>query len=275
MVKTMRKHPILVAIIGLIIGVASIVYIPIDKDGPLSMALLRIVLSAIMIGIMILMGARKSLSNVKEGFSYTLRKNRYLLILALILGMLVFIPGVLNFGFSKDLLIKELSYFMLCITIGLFEESLFRGIVFQGILRKTGNTHKGIWEAIIVSSIIFGAVHVYTYIVGGSHDLTGIIESIGKTLQTGVIGVLLAAVYLKTKNLWATALVHTLNDFFLMQAIMFTNNTLGNYVTSGSDGIRTIIIYVVQVLLYVPALVKATKIIKEMEVPEYGVFEDE
>ena len=272
MVKTMRKYPILVAIIGLIIGVASIVYIPIGKDGPLSMALLRIVLSAIMIGIMILMGARKSLSNVKEGFSYTLRQNRYLLILALILGMLVFIPGVLNFGFSTDLLIKELSYFMLCITIGLFEESLFRGIVFQGILRKTGNTHKGTWGAIIVSSIIFGAVHVYTYIVGGSHDLTGIIESIGKTLQTGVIGVLLAAVYLKTKNLWAIALVHTLNDFFLMQAIMFTNNTLGNYVTGGTDGV---IIYVVQVLLYVPALVKAIKIIKEVKVPEYGVFEEE
>ena len=275
MVKTMRKHPILVAIIGLIIGVVSIVYIPISNDSPLLMALLRIVLTAIMIGIMILMGAKKSLSNVKEGFSYTLRKNRYLLILAFILGILIFIPGILNFGFSKELLLKELSYFIFCITIGLFEESLFRGVVFQGILRKTGNTHKGIWGAIIVSSIIFGAVHVYTYIVGASHDLTGIIESIGKTLQTGAIGVLLAAVYLKTKNLWATALVHTLNDFFLMQAIMFTSNTLGNYVTGGSDGIRTIIIYVVQVLLYVPALVKATKIIKEIEVPEYGVFEEE
>lgn len=275
MEKTMRKHPILVAIVGLIIGVVSIVYIPVGKDSPLSMALLRIVLSAIMIGIMILMGAKKSLSNVKEGFSYTLRKNRYLLILALILGMLIFIPGVLNYGFSTDLLIKELSYFMLCITVGLFEESLFRGVVFQGILRKTGNTHKGIWGAIIVSSIIFGAVHVYTYIVGGSLDLTGIIESIGKILQTGAIGVLLAAVYLKTKNLWATALVHTLNDFFLMQAIMFSSNTLGNYVTGGSDGVRAIIIYVVQVLLYVPALVKAKKIIKEVEVPEYGVFEEE
>ena len=274
MVKTMRKHPILVAIIGLIIGVASIVYIPIDKGSPLPMALLRIVLVAIMIGIMILMGAKKSLLNVKEGFSDTLRKNRYLLILALILGMFIFIPGILNYGFSTELLQKELSYFILCITVGLFEESLFRGVVFQGFLRKAGNTRKGIWIAIIISSIIFGAVHVYTYVVGESHDLTGIIESIGKTLQTGAIGVLLAAVYLKTKNLWATALVHTLNDFFLMQAIMFSSNTLGNYVTGGTDGVRTIIIYVVQVLLYVPALVKATKIIKEIEVPEYGVFEE-
>ncbi len=275
MVKTMRKHPILVAIIGLIIGVASIIYIPVDNNNTLLMALLRLALSAIMFGIIILMGAKDSLSKVKEGFSFTLRKSRYILILAFILGMLIFIPGVLNYGFSTDLLIKELSYFVFCITVGLFEESLFRGVVFQGILRKTGNTLKGIWVAIITSSIIFGAVHVYTYVVGGSYDLIGIIESIGKTLQTGAIGVLLAAVYLKTKNLWAVALVHTLNDFFLMQAVMFSSSTLGNYVTGGSEGIGSIIIYVVQLLLYAPALVKATKIIKEVEVPEYGVFEEE
>ncbi len=275
MVKSMRKHPILVAIIGLIIGVASIIYIPLDSNNPLLMALLRLVLSAIMFGIIILMGAKDSLSKVKEGFSFTLCKSRYILILAFILGMFIFIPGVLNYGFSTDLLIKELSYFVFCITIGLFEESLFRGVVFQGILSKTGKTIKGIWVAIITSSIIFGAVHVYTYVIGGSYDLTGIIESIGKTLQTGAIGVLLAAIYLKTKNLWAIALVHTLNDFFLMQAVMFSSNTLGNYVTGGSEGIGSIIIYAVQLLLYVPALVKATKIIKEVEAPEYGTFEKE
>ena len=274
MIQTMKKHPILVAIIGLIIGVAGIVYIP-AKDGPIQMAILRLVLAAIMIGIMILMGAKKTLLKVKEGFGFTLRKSTYILIIAFILGMLVFIPGILNNGFSQELLLKELSYFILCITIGLFEESLFRGIVFQGILRKTGNTRKGIWIAVIISSLIFGAVHVYTYIVGGTYDLVGIIESIGKTLQTGAIGILLATIYLKTKNFWAIALVHTLNDFFLMQVMMFTDMSLGGYVGSGGDGIRTIITYAIQLIIYIPALVKAAKILKEIEVPEYGVFEEE
>lgn len=275
MIKLMRKYPVIVAIIALIIGVASIVYIPIDSNNPLLNALLRLVLSVIMIGIMVLMGAKDSLSKVKEGFSYTLRKSIYILILAFVLGMLIFIPGILNFGFSTDLLVKEINYFIFCITIGLFEESLFRGVIFQGFLRKTGNTRKGIWVAIITSSIIFGAVHVYTYLIGGSYDLTGIIESIGKTLQTGAIGVLLAAVYLKTNNLWAIALVHTLNDFFLMQVIMFSDNSLGNYVSGGTDGIITIITYAVQLLLYIPALIKAAKILKEVETPAYGVFKED
>ena len=268
MIQTMKKHPILVSIIGLIIRVAGIVYIP-AKDGPIQMAILRLVLAAIMIGIMILMGAKKTLLKVKEGFGFTLRK------IAFILGMLVFIPGILNNGFSQELLLKELSYFILCITVGLFEESLFRGVVFQGLLRKTGNTRKGIWIAIIISSLIFGAVHVYTYIVGGTYDLVGIIESIGKTLQTGAIGILLATIYLKTKNFWAIALVHTLNDFFLMQVMMFSDMSLGGYVEAGGDGIRTIITYVIQLIIYIPALVKAAKILKEIEVPEYGVFEEE
>ena len=269
MLEKIRKHSILVAIIGLVIGVGGILYVPFN-DGPLQMTLLRIVLAAIMIGIMLVMGAKKSLQKVKEGFGFTLRKSSYILILAFLLGMLVFIPGFLNYGFSKDLLIKELSYFILCITIG-----LFRGVLFQGLLRKTGDTHKGIWISIIISSLIFGFVHVYTYVIGGNYDLIGIIESIGKTLQTGAIGVLLAAVYLKTKNFWAVALVHTLNDFLLMQVIMFTDTSLGSYVSSGETGVIAIISYIIQFLLYVPALVKATHIIKDIKVPEFGVFEKE
>ena len=116
---------------------------------------------------------------------------------------------------------------------------------------------------------------MYTYIVGGTYDLVGIIESIGKTLQTGAIGILLATIYLKTKNFWAIALVHTLNDFFLMQVMMFSDMSLGGYVGSGGDGIRTIITYAIQLIIYIPALVKAAKILKEIEVPEYGVFEEE
>ena len=259
MIKAMRKHPILVAIIGLIIGVVGIVYVPL-KNTPIQMTIVRLVLSAIMIGIMILMGGKEKLLKLKDGFGYTLRKCRYILIL--------------NYGFSPELITKEISYFVLCITIGLFEEGLFRGVIFQGLVRKTGSTRKGIWMAVIISSLIFGFVHVYTYVIGGRYDLVGIIESIGKTIQTGIIGIILAAVYIKTKNFWAIALVHTLNDFFLMQVVMFANANLGGYVLTGSEGIRTIATYIFQVILYIPAIVKSVKIIKEIEVPEYGTFEE-
>ena len=70
-------------------------------------------------------------------------------------------------------------------------------------------------------------------------------------------------------------MVHTLNDFFLMQVMMFSDMSLGGYVEAGGDGIRTIITYVIQLIIYIPALVKAAKILKEIEVPEYGVFEEE
>lgn len=273
MVEKIRKQPILVAIIGLIIGFVSIVYIPVD-DSNLAQSLFRVALSVIMFGIMILMGAKETLLNFKKDFWYTLRVSRYYLIIAFITGMLIFIPGLIRFGFSVSLLINELSYFVLCITIGWFEESLFRGVSFEGFLRKTGKSRKGIWFAVILSSLIFGAVHVHSYIMGGNYDLIGSSQAILKTLQTGVMGLLLAAIYLKTKNIWAIALVHTLNDFFLMQVNMFTNETFGGYVSNGSNGIATIVMYSIQLILYIPVIIKSMRIINSIKIPEYGVFKE-
>lgn len=273
MVKFMKKNPILVVIIGLIIGVGGIIFITTGQDN-LKMALLRYILAAIMFGIMILMGASKSLKKCKDGFSYEMRNCIYLLCIALFFGMIGFIPGLLNYGFSRDVLVKEVTGLIFCISVGLFEEGLFRGVVFQGILRKTGKTHKGIWTAVIISAFVFGFVHVHSYITGGSYDLMGIIQTVGKTLQTGVIGLIFAALYLKTKNIWGIALAHALNDYLLMQAAMFTTIEIGGYVSDGGMGIASVVSYAVQLLLYIPVLKKSIKIINEVKAPEYGVFEE-
>ena len=108
MIEKIRKQPILVVIIGLIIGVGGIFFIPTGEDN-LSMALIRYILAAIMFGIMILMGASKSLKNYKDGFSYDMRNCRYILCIALFFGMIGFIPGLLRFGFSTDVLVKEIT----------------------------------------------------------------------------------------------------------------------------------------------------------------------
>lgn len=114
----------------------------------------------------------------------------------------------------NDVLMLEISNFILCIMVGIFEESMFRGVMLQGILKKTGKTYKGIWIAIIISSLLFGIIHVDSYIFGGNYDFAGVMQTIGKIIQTGTFGILLSAIYLKTKNFWGIALVHALNDFF-------------------------------------------------------------
>ena len=273
MLGKIRENPIIVVIITLVIGYCGIYYLPYENN-PLSMTLVRVLLSAIIIGIMVLMGAGKSFSKVKEKFGWSLLIGLFFLVIAAIPGIGAIFVGISKNAIPNDLLTMELSYFILSLIIGIFEESLFRGAMLQGILRKTGKTRKGIWTAILISSLTFGIFHITSYIFGGSYDFTGIMQTIGKILQTGIFGILLSAIYLKTKNFWGISFVHALNDFLTFQADIFMTQGRGGYVQSGAMGTGMAIGYLIMVILYLPALFKAIKIMKNINVPEYGLFKE-
>ena len=277
MIKTMRKHPIVVAIIGFIIGYCGIKFLPYSNDDYTGI-LARFGLGAVLVGIMILMGAKESLKIFKKGFGFSLRTGLYFLIIAIITAVFSIIAGInQNHNIPDNLLMLEVSNFILCLTVGIFEESMFRGVMLQGILRKTGKTFKGLWVAVIISSLLFGAIHVDSYIFGGNYDLAGIIQTIGKILQSGIFGVLLSAIYLKTRNFWGIAFVHALNDFCAFQGSVFkVENAVvgGSYVHTGDTAGMMVIAYAVMTLFFLPALIKAIKMLKKTKLPEYGVFEE-
>ena len=278
MVEKIRKHPIVVAIIGFLIGYCGIKFLPYSNDDYTGI-LVRFGLGAVLVGIMLLMGAKDSLKIFKKGFGFSLRTGLYFLIIAIIVAVGTIIAGInQNNGIPDNLVMLEISNFILCLTVGVFEESMFRGVMLQGILKKTGKTYKGLWVAIIISSLLFGAIHVDSYIFGGSYDLAGIIQTIGKILQSGIFGVLLSAIYLKTRNFWGIAFVHALNDFCAFQGSVFKveNATIGgNYVQTGDTAGMMVITYGVMTLFFLPALIKAIKMLKKTKLPEYGVFEDD
>ncbi len=274
MLKTIRKYPIIMAIIALVIGYCGIKYLPYDGNNVTHMILVRVLLSAILIGIMLFMGAKKLFLNVKKRFGFSLRSCIYILIIAALPGIGSIVMGIANNNIPSNWLLSELGYFILSLTVGIFEEVLFRGIVLNSILRRTGKTRKGIWAAILISSLIFGIFHVSDYIFGGSYDLTGIIQTVGKILQTGILGVLLCALILKTKNFWGIAFAHALNDFLAFQGLIFVSSTMGGYVQSGAKGTGLSIGYFIILLLYIPAIIKAVKIMKQIKEPEYGLFKE-
>ncbi len=275
MIKAMRKNPVLVAIVVSLIGFCGLKYLPYDGEDLPSLIIIRVVLSVLMIGTMLLMGAGDTLKEYKKGFGYTLRSCWYVLVIALIMGGFAAVAAFIKNGIPNNFLMLELSYFTLSIMVGIFEESMFRGVLFHGILRKTGKTRSGVWRAIIISSLLFGVFHVTNYIFGGSYDLAGILQTIGKTLEAAMFGTLLCAVYLKTKNFWAIAFVHAMNDFIPFQNAIFSSSVPStNYVHSGAMGIGMIVGYVILLLINIPLLLKARKIMKEIKTPEYGVFKE-
>lgn len=95
--------------------------------------------------------------------------------------------------------------------IGFNEELVFRGIILNLFLDKFGNSKKGIVTATVLSSVIFGAVHL-TNIFSGVSVGSAVVQAI----QAAILGGLLAAIYLRSGNIWIVIIVHALTDFASM-----------------------------------------------------------
>lgn len=98
-----------------------------------------------------------------------------------------------------DLLVVVLHPFL---GTGLFEEVLVRGLVLKLLLLKMGHTKQGIINACIISSVIFGALHMLNLI----H--TDVLPVMSQMIYATAIGVFYAALFLRTKTLLIPILFH-------------------------------------------------------------------
>lgn len=92
---------------------------------------------------------------------------------------------------------------------GIVEEVAFRMIPISLAMRR-GSEKKNICIAIIVSTILFGLIHVGNISAGQSAvgTLLQVVNAIG-------LGVFLGAIYLRTGNLLITMIYHTVYDFLV------------------------------------------------------------
>ena len=102
------------------------------------------------------------------------------------------------------------------IVSGLFEEVLFRGLVLKMLLKKMGDTKKGIIGAFVISAAIFGIVHSVNLIWEEPFTVfsTVVFATAG--------GFFLGAIYLRTKTLIVPILLHGLFNLSSMIWWAFT-----------------------------------------------------
>ena len=118
----------------------------------------------------------------------------------------------------------EVYYFALeSFTIGFFEEVVFRGVILIVLLQRFPKTKKGMFMAVIISSAVFGLIHLINILTGAN---------VGSTLlQVGysfLMGMMWAVVFIKTKNIWMSIILHASYNFFGM--VLFTlGNVNGRY----------------------------------------------
>ena len=95
-----------------------------------------------------------------------------------------------------------------CLAIGLFEELAFRGVIFLMFAEKRHTTRKGLFWSLILTSAVFGAVHLVNVLMGAG--IGGVILQIGYSF---LIGAMCSVVLLKTRNIWLCVLLHAIYDF--------------------------------------------------------------
>lgn len=99
-------------------------------------------------------------------------------------------------------------YALECLAIGLFEELAFRGVILLMFAEKRHTTRKGLFWSIILTSAVFGAVHLVNLLAGASPG--AVILQIGYSF---LIGAMCAVVLFKTRNIWLCVLLHAVYDF--------------------------------------------------------------
>lgn len=240
----------------------------------------RVILTAVIFVMIWLLGGASVLRPSLVGVRSTLREARYPVVVSLVLCAinLAADAGVIlaydDACLSPAWLLNILEALFLCVFVGLFEEGLVRVLLFCGILSRGGGSRNGMVAAALISSLVFGAIHVLP-VRGVIDDLT-LAQMLLKTVQAALIGLLLASAFLRTHSYYGVALVHCLADFllFVPEVILSSGDVSGGYV-SQAGGIEAVVLvgsYVLEVALYTPAVVTSMRLLDEALVPDHGCF---
>ena len=219
------------------------------------------------------LGARNILLPRADRFRQTLRASILVIVIAAVL-MCIDVPAYFAEGYevSPDWPVRMLLVLILCVGTGLFEEGVFRGMIFGGLMALLGKTRAGIMAAAVISALIFGAAHIVPDGSITAYTAADVAQMVLKTLEAGMLGFFLAAMLLTTRSMWGIAAVHALNNFLLMvfPIGLFNDSLATEYVVQGEETMAVIILYAVMVALYTPLVVKGVNMIRALELPEYG-----
>lgn len=147
-----------------------------------------------------------------------------------------------------------LQYIFYCISIGLYEEFFYRGLILICVLIALKDKEHYALKALIVSSIIFSLSHLVNLFAGSS--VAAVIMQLGYTF---LVGMLCGLVFVFTKNLFACVLIHAVYDV----GGLFVGN-----VGTGDmwDGVTIALTVVIAISAIVILLIKYVKNYKDIDV---------
>lgn len=180
--------------------------------------------------------------NHKVGFFKGLFVSMFFMVLFLLLILIN-----IQYYFTADINIvtrtlpQILIFIVAMIFIGAAEEITMRGIVFNIIFNKYGKDRAGIWFCVIISGMLFGLLHLpNATVIAFSGVMIQVVKASG-------MGMLLCAIYLRTKNIWLLIFIHAFNDFLALvySGIFDVTNLEDTIASNKSTEALGVIIYII------------------------------
>lgn len=126
---------------------------------------------------------------------------------------LLILPGVLFIGLNVLGLNPnnfKIGIVFLGFVPAFVEEITFRGMIVPNIMRVY-NRAKGIWLSLFISAAIFGLIHAANILAGADPGTTAF-----QVFYAFALGMLFAAVLIRTGNIWPLIVCHGLIDTFAL-----------------------------------------------------------
>ena len=129
------------------------------------------------------------------------------------LAIILFTVGAVALGYVApeksvlEALPVLLFYLVVNLLIGLFEEVLCRGLLFNAFKAYFGDNKKGVYLSAFLSAFLFGALHL------GNLNGSNTVSTITQIIYATFFGMLFAVIYYRTGNLLSCILLHGIVDY--------------------------------------------------------------
>ena len=264
-IDVLKQSPIITGVVGVVVATGGMkILSPVTTD-LLKKIDLRALLFLSMCVFIYLISREKAFEKCHTTTGYVVRWGLLIMIPQTPMLLLRIFSGQ---SIATDWPIKIALGLILCLFVGLFEETAFRVIINDAILYKFRNSrHVFVWIGII-SSIVFGAVHVFPTNISTA---SAVANTLLKIIQTALVGFCLLILYWKTRNIFGIALAHCLYDALSVVPAAIYDDTSGigsadEYVNAGGEGVLAYLGFIVP--LAIVAIILWVKIGRKIDFDE-------
>lgn len=188
-------------------------------------------------------------------FTFKISK-QYIIISWLFIGYII--ANIELGDFNKVNVVTIICMIIETMSIGFFEEMVFRGTILPLFLEKWGKSKRGIFFSVLVSSGIFSILHLSNLFTG---ELP--IAVFSQVIYTCIIGIAFSALFLRTnKNLLWCCLLH---GFYDMASGFGDFSKVLNVDQEVSKELVSIVPYLINICLFIPLLIYSLFLLRKVE----------